>query len=282
MQRPSLDVPGLAPPSQAAQLGAEIGERVRELEPRAAVLEHRDRLLQQREPIRLVERGRGAAQRHPELTRRADAAGDGELFAGEPRGGLRAAVRGERGGRVRPPVARPVHAQRLEALAAPEQVRDALLDPALGDPQAPAGGEVLADEHAILGDPQRVALAHQLGRRRERPALDVGDDRDREELQRGEVPLVDHAQSGLRLDLGVLERALRERERRALAVDQPLPRHMALAAGALHPGVEHAHGQVVAPSEPQGLQRDQGGARRRGRREPGGQRGLRLLHRERG
>ena len=91
------------------------------------------------------------------------------------------------------------------------------------------------------------------------------------------MPFVDEPQTRLGLDLGVLERALRERDRGALPVDDPLARGVALTARALQRDVEHSHGQVVSLPEPERHQRQEAGAPRGGRGETGCEGGLHLL-----
>ena len=73
------------------------------------------------------------------------------------------------------------------------------------------------------------------------------------QLQHGEMRLLHQQQPGLGLDLCVVERALRERDRGALAVDDPLPGRVALAAGPRQRDVEQSQRQLVALAEPQRL-----------------------------
>ena len=282
LQRPSLDVPGL----RAAAAGGPARRRDRRARARARAARRCPRAPRPPPAAARADPPRRAPPRRSAATVPSSRGAPTPRATASCSRASRAAASASpvRGERTAAAYARQSLGQctRSASSRSPHQSRSATPSStsALGDPQAPAGGEVLGDVHAILGDPQRVALAHQLGRRLQRPALDVGDDRDREQLQHGEVPLVDTRSPVSASTWASLSAPCAS----AIAARWPWispcratwPSRRAPSSA----GVEHAHGQVVAPSEPQGLQREEGGARRRGRREPGGQRGLRLLHRE--
>lgn len=102
----------------------------------------------------------------------------------------------------------------------------------LGDPQPAARDQVLGDVGPILSNPQRVTSLCQFGCGRESPAFDMHDDRYRDELQDHEMRFLNEYQSRLGFGLCVVERTLRERDRSALPVDDPLSGRVALSAGA--------------------------------------------------
>ena len=233
-----------------------------------------DRFLEQRQPLVFIERRSGGAQREPQRPLCADAPSQGQLFPGKLRRGPGLTQRRERRHGIRPPVARPAQPQRLEPLATPQQVIDTFAHMTLGDPQPPAGDQVRVDVDLILGDAERFALLGQLGRRLQGSTLDLHDHRDREQQQHDEMSFADQDQSRLGLDLGVVERTLRKRDRRALSVDDAQTRRVTLGASALQGDVEHANGQVVLLPEPQRRQRQERGGVRRRRWEAGGERRL--------
>ena len=73
------------------------------------------------------------------------------------RGLLGLAERRQRGRGVGAPVARPAQPERFAPLAAAEQVGHAVADVALRDPQPAAARQVLVQEQAVLGLPERAA-----------------------------------------------------------------------------------------------------------------------------
>ncbi len=85
----------------------------------------------------------------------------------------------------------------------------------------------------------------------ELPALDVHDDRHREELHEREMLLLDQLQAGLGLDLGVVQRSPCERDRGALPVDEALPRRVPLATRPLQSEVEQSKRELIALRDPQ-------------------------------
>ena len=140
---------------------------------------------------------------------------------------------------------------------APQQVRDSLAHLALRDPQAPSSDQVLV---AGTVDPRRSRAASPVGSELvggvELAALDVHDDRHREELHEREMRLLDQPQAGLGLDLRVVKRSPRERDRGALPVDEALPGRVTLTAGPFQREVEqskragHSAPRAAACAEP--------------------------------
>ena len=62
LDRPSRRLSALAAPVASVQLRAQVGERVSQLQPRVAAFEHRDRFLEQRQPLPVVSRECGCPQ----------------------------------------------------------------------------------------------------------------------------------------------------------------------------------------------------------------------------
>ena len=91
--------------------------------------------------------------------------------------------------------------------------------------------------------PSASPAVGRLSRRIEFSALEVHGDRDRDKLEYDEMRRLDQEKPRLGLDLRVVQRALVERDRRALAVNDALSRRMALAPGAFEPDVEQPHGR---------------------------------------
>ena len=89
--------------------------------------------------------------------------------------------------------------------------------------------------------------------------------------------LLDQSQAGLGLDLGVVKRSPRERDRGALTVDEALSGRMALATGPLQSEVEQSQRELIALREPQRVQSQETRVRDCGRRQPGGERGLHVV-----
>ena len=79
-----------------------------------------------------------------------------------------------------------------------------------------------------------------------------------------------------------MQRALRQRDRGALPVDDALPGRVAFATGALQRGVQQPGGQLVPLPEPQRQQSQQHGGRLRAARQASHERRLDLLHPGRG
>ena len=212
LHRPPRDIVALAQATGPCELRAEVGERVRQLEAPGARLEHRDRLLEPVQAPLAVGRERPGAEREAERHGRGDTPGQVQLLFGEPLGRVGVAERGERGRGDGPPMALPLEADRLEPLAAPQQVGDAPLGVALRDPQAPARDQVLVEEDPVLGDATGIASPRERVGHVELTPLDVDGDQDGEELAHAEVRLLHELQSRLRVHLRVAEGALLERD----------------------------------------------------------------------
>jgi hypothetical protein len=75
--RPALDVAALTASPEATQLGAEVGERVRQVKPRGRPLEHCDRVLEQRQAFVVGACKRRCAERPADGCGTADAPGGG-------------------------------------------------------------------------------------------------------------------------------------------------------------------------------------------------------------
>ena len=158
---------------------------------------------------------------------------------------------------------------RLEPLAAPQQVRDTLLELTLGYPQPPARGQELGDVGAFLGDPHRFAGSCQIGRGIQRSALDVHGHRHRDEQLRDEMRVLHQQQPGLCLDLRIVQRTLRECARGVHRVEDALPGRVALMAGTLQRGVQQPGSQLIPLADDQRQQRREPGGRLRAGRQAG-------------
>jgi hypothetical protein len=174
------------------------------------VLEDRDCLTEQRQPFVSADRQGGGTQRHAQRAGRADPPGRRQLLARKLRSLLLVSQCGQRRSRVRPPSAWPQRRPVREPPTAPQEVRDTLLELTLGYPQPPARDYELGDVGAFLGDSYGFAGSCQTGRGIQRSALDVHGQRHRDEQLRDEMLVLYEQQPGLRLDLRVVQRTLRE------------------------------------------------------------------------
>ena len=174
---------------------------------------------------------------------------------------------------------RPVNSQRLKLVTAPQQVREPRAGVSLRDPQLGSRDQKLIQVQPIVVDSDFLALLGERTGLVELTALDVDDHRHRQQLQEREMLVVDQPQAGLRLNLGVVERSLRQRDRRPLAVHQTLPGRMPLAPGPLQPEIEQSQRELVAFADPQRMHGEKsrlGGIRGR---QAHRQRGLHLIGR---
>ena len=244
--RGALLVAALPPTPEAGELATQIGERVRELQPRRARLEDGDRLLEQLEPLIVAECGRSAAQRPPQCPGQAHPPGRRHLLACQRARCLlspSAASAGAANARQSPGHRRPCCPSRSPY---PKQIGDALAQPALRDPQPAAGDQILVQIRPRLGCSELLSSRHKRLRVRQFAPFQLHRERYREQLEHREMPSRDQQQSGLGLDLGIGERTLSERDRRAQAMDDPLPRGMAFAPSPVECLVEQQRSELVA------------------------------------
>ena len=104
---PAQGVAAFRPAVRAAQLGPQVSERVRQLEPRGTALQHGHGLEEQGLPLGPARHQARGVQRHAQCTRDADPPGERELLAGELAGQVALAEHGQRRSSMDPPVARP-------------------------------------------------------------------------------------------------------------------------------------------------------------------------------
>ena len=104
-------------------------------------------------------------------------------------------------------------------------------------------------------------------------------DRHRDELHDREVRLLHEQQSGLRLDLGVVNRSPGQVDHGSLSVNEALPGRVPFAAGPFLRDVQQPHGQVVLFRVAERQQADQQDIGLCPGRQAGRQDGLDLRHR---
>ena len=140
---------------------------------------------------------------------------------------------------MRPPGGRPCQRPGRELLAAPQQVRDTLLRNGPGlSAAAPGGHELMPFRSGSRRVPSLRRFVPGPAAASSAPRSMCTVYRHRDEQKRGVMRALDQQQPGLRLDLGVVQRALGEGASRRARVDDALPGRMPFTAGMLHRDVE--------------------------------------------
>ena len=202
--RAALGVATVAAPAEAGQLGPEIGERMRQLQPGGAGLEDRDGLLEQAQP-RSPPSDAPPREATSRCTWRAD-------LPASPSGSRASSAavscspsERQRGRGQCPPVARPAARPGPRAAGRSAAGRRPLANRTLSDAQAGAsdGGR---RRTSGLGDAGRGGVGSSSAASSSGASLDRGQDRDREKLGDHEMRRRDQPQAGLGLDLGIVKR----------------------------------------------------------------------------